>query len=174
MPDTLARIASLLLALALGWAAVAKLLDLAQWKTALASYALPEVVERPARVAVPVAEIAIAVTLLALSPRAGAAASLAVLALFSLAIVRARSEQGDRLPCGCFGGTRERHYKTMMARNAGLGILAAIVLGGPRDAGLPAAPSSAELLPALLVVMGAALIVLVAWQTVSMRRKSHR
>lgn len=173
MPETLARIASLLLASAFSWAAVAKLSELRRWRSVVGRYGLPPSVAVLATPAVPVGELAIAVTIVAISPRVGALLSLTVLAMFSLAILRARAINGDRLPCGCFGGSAERHYQTMMLRNGGLGTLAGIVLlSQPNlEPALPSMPSMGEALPALLTLAGATLTLWIAWHaTTSLRR----
>ena len=128
MPETLARFASLLLCATFGWAAVVKLLRYERWTAIVDRYALPSFLGTIAKPGVPLAEVAIAVTGVFVSQRVGAAAALAALALFSLAVLRARAINGDKLPCGCFGGSEERHYRTMILRNALLSTLAATVL----------------------------------------------
>jgi hypothetical protein len=89
-----------------------------------------------------------------------------MLSLFSIAILRARSLQGDHLPCGCFGGARKLDYRTMLSRNAFLGALSGIVLLGSGDVAptTPSVPSSGEILPAALVLIGCALVAWIAWQ----------
>ena len=162
MPEITVRIALLLLAAAFTWAAVAKLVAFRRWSAVIARYGLPAPMDRIAGPLVPLAELAIAVTMLFVSARVGAAAAVGALALFSLAVLRARSINGDRLPCGCFGGTEERHYRTMIWRNAGLGALAAIVLlAHPErtDVGFPSAPEGSEMLPAALAVVGGIVVV---------------
>ena len=177
MPETVARIAPLLLALAFAWAAVAKLSGLERWRTALAGYGLPGPIERPTAALVPIAELAVAFVTIAVSVRLGALVALAMLALFSVAILRARSIKGDRLPCGCFGGSAVRHYTTMMLRNAALGTLAVIVFFSAGDTGDVSAsvPAASDVLPAVLVLAGVALIGWVGVQTSrSLQRRSGR
>lgn len=176
MPETIARIGSVLLAGAFGWAALAKLTDLGRWRSVLGRYGLPSLVVAIATPAVPLGELGIAVTTVTVSARGGAIAAIGALVMFSLAIVRARSISGDRLPCGCFGGSAERHYQTMMLRNAGLGTLAAIVLlsRGDLEPALPPVPSTGEVLPALLALAGTILIGWIAWHAAtSLRSHDH-
>lgn len=171
MSDTLARIASLLLATAFGWAAIAKLSGFSRWRVTVASYELPPSVERAAAPLIPVIELLLAFACVVV-PRVGAAAALATLAAFSLAILRARSRRGDRLPCGCFGGTKERDFKTMLLRNAGLGVLAGVTLIASGDGSVAlSAPTASDLVPVVLVLLGAALILWVTLQSAHLLRR---
>lgn len=176
MPETVARIAPLLLALAFAWAAIAKLSGFDRWRTALAGYSLPSAIERPSAVLVPIVELAVAFVTIAVSVRIGAIAAVVLLALFSLAILRARAIKGDRLPCGCFGGSAERHYSTMMMRNAALAILAAIVLVSDTEPGaaLSSLPQGSDVVPAALVLAGVVLVGWVAMQTSRSLRRNGR
>ena len=174
MPETIARIASLLLAGAFAWAALAKLSGFGAWRNVLAGYGIPERLRPSVSVAVPLGELVIAFVTVLVAAQIGALLSLMALAGFSLAILRARSLQGDRLPCGCFGGADVRSYKTMMLRNVLLALLAGTVLLGDVTASRPSLPGAGESIPAVLTIVGAALIVWVAWQTsVSLRRREH-
>ena len=174
MPETLARIASLTLALTFMWATVAKVAGFERWRASLEGYRLPgpSIV---VAVAVPMIEVALAVTLVFVSPRAGAAGAVAVLATFSLAILHARSAQGDSLPCGCFGGAERRDFKAMLGRNSLLGGLAAIVL--LHEGGLGAIqvsmPNSGEVTPASLTLVGALLVAWITWQAARAMRQGH-
>lgn len=109
-----------------------KLIRYERWTAIVDRYALPSVLGAIAKPTVPIAELAIAVVGLFVSPAIGASAALAALALFSLAVLRARRINGDKLPCGCFGGSEERHYRTMILRNGLLGALAAAILLAPQ------------------------------------------
>lgn len=176
LPEVIARFAAVLLSLAFAWAAVAKLSAYARWKAVLARYGLPASVRYVAGPLVPVIEIATAVTIVFISARAGAAAACVLLAAFSLAILRARSINGDRLPCGCFGGSEDRHYRTMLWRNASLALLAALVLQarGEVNVTLPSMPQGGEWVAAGLVVVGGLLAVWMAWQVSSaFRNREH-
>jgi hypothetical protein len=159
-------VASLLLAAAFGWAALAKILRPGAWRAALAGNRLPAPVSKIASVGVPGGEITVAV-LLALGgdrARAGAAAAVALLSAFSIAVLRARRLAGDRLPCGCFGGNGARDYRLMLVRNAALGLLAAVVLLAP-EVELEV-PERSEVVPAALVALG---LTLIAWLVNALR-----
>lgn len=174
MLDPLARLSAVLLAGAFAWAGLAKALDPSGWSSALARYGLDERLRRVTIVGVPVVEVATSVVTLVVSARAGAALSTALLASFSLALLRARTAVGDRLPCGCFGKASERDYRLMIARNAALAGLAGLVLvSGLREGALAgyARPGAVEALPALLVVLGIALAAWIARATFGGWRK---
>ena len=92
--------------------------------------------------------------------RAGAALVLALVAGFSLAILRAHAALGSRLPCGCFGSTRDRDYRVLLARNAVLATAAGGLLIFGRDvSGYPPAPTSDAWLAAVLAVAGSGLVI---------------
>lgn len=162
MADPVAHTAAVLLAALFAWASLAKVAKPRAWVDALSGYAFPDRVVRVLAVAVPIAEAS--VTGLALAGRtkiAGAAAAL-LLASFSLAIVRARAVAGNKLPCGCFGGRRVTDFRLMLLRNVLLGALAAVVLLSPEVSPLSGwtAPHPGDIVPAVLVLLGAALV---AW-----------
>lgn len=166
--------AALFLAVAFAWAAVAKVARFAAWREALAGYGLPEAAESAARVLVPVVEVAVAVVLVSGgdASRAGAALAVALLGGFSLAVLRAQRVQGDRLPCGCFGGGGRRDYRLMLVRNATLGAVAAIALLFPRAGAFePAAPDAAQIVPAALAAAG---LGLGAWLVLAARKGFRR
>ena len=167
MPDTLAFLAALALAAMFGWAAVAKVVWPTGWRAAVGGFGLGGPTEQMVAVGVPVAELAVASTILWGSARAGAALALALLAAFSAAVVRARARQGDRLPCGCFGRVTVRDYRTMLGRNALGGALTAIVLLSGVQVGIlegAVAPSGPELLPAALICLGTILAGWTLWR----------
>ncbi|MGH2821060.1 MAG: MauE/DoxX family redox-associated membrane protein [Actinomycetota bacterium] len=176
MAETLVRIASLLLGVAFGWAALAKVVSFREWRGALGRYGLTRLLEPAAAFGVPVVEAATAALLLLGSMELGAALALALISSFSLAVLRARALRGDRLPCGCFGRASVRDYRVMLARNALLGALAAVVIvGGPPDGLSPGMPSPGELVPAALALAGIAAGLWTARQAMaSMRRGGHR
>lgn len=151
-----------LLVLAFSWAGLAKLLRFGRWRAALSGYGFYGGVEKAVALGVPLVELGVVVLLLFGPARAGAALVLALVALFSLAILNARSVRGDRLPCGCFGGRSERDYRLLLIRNAVLGAAAGAMLLVGRDGSLRAAPGpeTSDALPALLTFAG---IVLAAW-----------
>lgn len=152
-----ARLAAVLLALAFAWSALGKTLSWPAWRTALAGYGLGPA-ERSVAVLAPVGEAAIVFSLLT-AAKLGAALALALLAAFCLAILRARSVKGDRLPCGCFGGTRSRDFRLMLIRNWALMLLCATVLVSDLKGSVVAGdlPDDFETLPAILVLAGTGL-----------------
>lgn len=175
MPEATARFAAIVLAAILAWAATSKLLSFARWNVTLNGYGLPRVVRAIAAPGVPMLELLIAAGLV-VAPRAGAAGALALLGAFCLAILRARAVSGDKLPCGCFGGSNERDYRTMLWRNSALVLLAAVVLGAdePVSIGMPAAPGKGELLPVILIVTGGLLALWTALRvSAALRHKEH-
>ncbi|HZA19974.1 MAG TPA: MauE/DoxX family redox-associated membrane protein [Actinomycetota bacterium] len=175
MPDVTIRIASAMLGAVFLWSGAAKALRWEGWKYALGGYRLPRWAEAATAPAVIVIEWGIALLLLAGATRVGAALALAVLSAFSLAVLRARSVQGDRLPCGCFGGRRDRDYRAMLVRNALLEGLAALLLVGGRDVSIidgMRMPRSSELVPAAFVALAVVVIVWMVFHAfVSLRRR---
>lgn len=164
VPTAVASVASSLLAGAFAWSSIAKIARPLGWSRALRHYRLAA--ERFLLVAVPGVEAGTAALLLLGATRAGGALSLALLGAFSLAVVRARSFEGDRLPCGCFGRAEARDYRTMLARNAVLGALAGAVLAPGRDLafleGLHA-PASDDAVPFALVIVGLGVAARAGW-----------
>src|SRR5919106_1142731 len=174
MPEVTARLATLGLAALLAWAAMVKVVRWDAWRAALADYRLPHRLELVGAAGTPVVEFGVVALLLSPAPRAGAALAVALLAAFSLVVLRGRSVHGEKLPCGCFGRSRERDYRTMLVRNALLGILAAIVLIADRDesalAGL-SLPNGRELVPALLIALGVIVAGWTAYQVMNTARR---
>jgi Methylamine utilisation protein MauE len=163
-----AEIASAGLALAFGFAALAKLVLWSRWQRSLAVHRLPDGVLGFISIAVPAAELAVAALIVLVSATVGAAFALVLLAGFSLAVARARSLAGRRLPCGCFGTTGERDWRALVARNAGLIFLAAWGVAAGGDDALLAEVDTAEpgeLFAAALTLAGIALAVWTARTT---------
>jgi hypothetical protein len=128
MTDPLTVVSAAALAVAFAWAAISKLAGYQRWRRALSGYALPRGLERIALVGTPVMEL-VAVGLILSGPlQVAGAFVLALLASFCVVILRAHARQGDRLPCGCFGGTTERDYRLMLIRNAALGFPASVLM----------------------------------------------
>jgi hypothetical protein len=161
-------VAAAVLAIAFGAAAAAKVVGRRRWSRALASYRLGPL-EGAALVGVPVAELALAaLPFVGLVSTAGLA-SLVVLSVFSAAIVVGRIRVGRRLDCGCFGASRPRDYRLLLARNGALAVVAVVAWREGRDAwigGTLGAPSGSDLLPVTLVAIGVALAMLVTVQAV--------
>ncbi|HET7483255.1 MAG TPA: MauE/DoxX family redox-associated membrane protein [Actinomycetota bacterium] len=163
MPGSVVVAAAWGIAALFGWAAVAKVAGWRRWKLALSGYGLPSALADVIAIAVPVAEAGVVVLVAAGSPRIAAAATIALTALFSLAILRARERQGDRLTCGCFGRDRTRDYRQLLVRNAAIVVAAAVVMIGPIvDTGLRA-PRTGDLVPVALTALGIGCASLVLW-----------
>ena len=163
MPEPLLRVAGALLGLTFAWAALAKVVRWSRWLGALRGYELPSVVTGAAAPAVPALEALCAALVLSGRTKVGSALALALLASFSGALLYAQQKRGDRLPCGCFGRATERDYRVMLARNAGLTALAAILSLADGDVSLAAdlsAQSAADAFPIVLVIAG---LVLCLW-----------
>ena len=160
-----------LLAAAFGWAALAKLLRAPAWRRALEGYGLSSGITAIATWAVPSVELAVAGLLLFGPPRAGAAATVALLGAFSAAIVRASALQGSRLPCGCFGGDGRRDFRVMLLRNALLGIPAVVILLFSNAAVLRAHLGAGDVVPLLLTALTLGLVGWVLLQVFPERRR---
>ena len=175
MPEVVARLAALLLFTIFAWAAAMKLVSYDRWSAILDRYGLPSMLRTAARPGVPIAEGAIAIAGVFLSPRIGAAAALAVLAGFSLAVLRARTINGDKLPCGCFGGSEERHYRTMIFRNGLLAASAAAVLLADEyvDPVAASLPATGDALPFVLALAGLGLALWTASQVSNAMKRSR-
>jgi uncharacterized membrane protein YphA (DoxX/SURF4 family) len=155
VPVEFSGIAVLLLAVLFGWASLAKLVRLSQWRAALRAYRLPH--RGLIAPLTPVVEAVVPVLVVSGRSRAAVALALVLLAVFSLVLLRARAARGNRLPCGCFGRATERDYRLMLLRNTGLGVLAAIVLAAGHDVraleGI-GTPDASEVVPAALAFVG--------------------
>jgi hypothetical protein len=156
-----------------GWGALAKMLRFPEWRHALEAYDLPVGLSLWARVGVPVAELVVVGMLVSGHARAGAALTLTLLALFSLALFRAGRKGGDLLPCGCFGGATPRDYRLLIGRNGGLAFFAGVIMIGSRDRLVSADLSSTSaLLPAALVVVGVMVLVWMGRELSAVMRRS--
>jgi hypothetical protein len=163
MSDVWMTLTSVVLAATFGWSGSMKILRAERWRLDLVSYRL----NRPLRAAgfllLPWVEVGIAGALVAGAARTGAVLALGLLAIFCVAIVRARLLLGtDKLGCGCFGGTRIRDFRLLLARNAVLAALAAVVISSGSD------PSAARGLDlggpsALFWLISALALIAVAW-----------
>src|SRR5580698_2284956 len=98
----------LVLAAVLAWSGVAKVADRAGFGAALAGFALPAWVARAAVVALPIAELAVAVALVpAASSWWAAVTALALLLAFTVVLVVSLL-RGRRPECHCFGAFSAR------------------------------------------------------------------
>ena len=170
----LSRIAAILLVVTFVAAGVAKLIRYPRWRDALNEYELPPTVAAVIATGVPVAELAVAGVMLMLSQQVGAAVSLALLALFSAAIARVAVIKGRRVPCGCFGGNKSRDFRLLLARNAVLCAAAAVLLFADSDASLVASVDGSDVVPALLVAAGVAVVAWLATQMATSLRGRPR
>lgn len=159
MPDSVVVLAAAVVVAAFSWAAVAKLVGFERWRRALFAYRLSGL-EPIARVGVPAAELVVAVLAVLVPPPIAGALALALLAGFSLAILRAQSLGGNRLPCGCFGSATERDFRLMLLRNALLAVPASVLSlsGELRLIDRLDSMRAADLLPLLLVVLAIGLL----------------
>jgi methylamine utilization protein MauE len=124
-----ASVCACVLALVFAWAAVAKLV--ARHATAAGFAALGVPLPGVASVGVPVVEVGVAVVLV-VRPSVGAALALALLALFTLVVVRAVAS-GSRAGCACFGARRvEPVSPADVVRNGLLAAFAAVATGTTR------------------------------------------
>lgn len=121
--------AAALLAALLAWAGTAKLQRAEATRLGFAALGIPQ--PERAAVAVPLAELAIAVLLLALPP-AGAALALLLLGAFTWVLVT-RVRAGVAVPCACFGQPHAPPLSWLeVGRNACLVVLAALALAAGR------------------------------------------
>jgi hypothetical protein len=166
-PAGVAPAAAALLALVFGWSAAAKLAAPGRWRQTSAAYGLPEGLDVVARAAVPALELGVATAaVLGLVPVAGAMA-LVLLTAFSAAIVRVRLGGARDVACGCFGGTRRRDYRLLLARNLLLAAAAVAALRSPTRSrsGWPGLPQAGEFLPFALASGALVVTALTAWRT---------
>ncbi len=108
MPTTASTLAAAVLACAFAWAAAAKLVQFKAWGAALDGYRIPRSLHPVALVGLPVAEIVVTVLLLAGPLKSGAALAVALVAVFSMAIIRARSLQETSCRAGASDGPSAR------------------------------------------------------------------
>jgi thiol-disulfide isomerase/thioredoxin len=136
--DTLTLVAALSLSGVFGIAGVAKLRDLDGTRTAVRAFGGPVALVPVIALLLPLAELAIAVSLLVPTTRVvGAAGALGLLTLFSV-VIAANLARGKKPDCHCFGQLHSSPtgWKTL-ARNGLLGSIAAGLLVTTRsDAGL--------------------------------------
>ena len=146
--DELVLIARCALAAVFAIAAIAKLVDLASFRATLDDFGVPPLAARVGAVGVPLVELAIAALLVPAGTAVAAAiAALVLLAGFCLAIVRIL-RRGEAPDCGCFGARPSPVGHSTLARNAGLGGVAAVIAA--------AGPGPVLAAPTVAVLIGAA------------------
>ena len=168
-----------LLLLRLGLAAVfalaafGKLGDRAGTRAAISAFGAPARIVRPLAVVLPLAELAVAAALLVPSTaRAGAIGALALLAVFSTAIVL-NLARGRRPDCHCFGQVHSEPIgAATLLRNAALAAAAALVVGfGSEDAG-PSAIAWAVSSPGVALAAGlVAGLAVAVWMAFTLTRR---
>jgi hypothetical protein len=127
--DRLSFGADLFLCAILGWASVAKVVRPEIWRGDLKGYWLWPSVRHLAFATLPWIEFGIALNLIGGVPWMGAAIAIALMSVFSAAIVRAWYKQSDnRIGCGCFGGTRLYDFRLLLLRNAAIAATAGLVV----------------------------------------------
>jgi len=169
-------VASIALAAMFAFAALMKILRPAAWRTSLEQYSLGSM-RRPVAVAVPVAELAVAVLVAVGLPVEASILALVLLAGFSFALLRARRLHGNTVACGCFGRTRARDYRLLLARNAAIAFVATASLAAPGGlwrGGSLHAPHGVELLPALLSLGGVILVAALGREVLRILRAGRR
>lgn len=149
----IATTAALVLAGLLAWAATAKLARPAATARTFIELGVPA--PRALAVAVPVIELATAVTL-ALAPRAGGVVAAGVIAGFTAFLA---TRLGSGVACGCFGSAgRDPVSAVHLVRNGLLAALAATAVTAPQ----PAVPALADIIVVgTAVAIGAVVVALV-------------
>jgi hypothetical protein len=143
MPHVAVPLASVVLAATFAWAGTMKVARADRWHKDLVAYGLARPIRGAGFLLLPWVELAIAVAMVAGRARAAAGVAVGLMALFCLAVLRARRLSGsDKIGCGCFGGSGLHDYRVLLLRNVALGALAAFVLASGKDRELGAASRS--------------------------------
>ncbi|MFS8096033.1 hypothetical protein LFM09_02745 [Lentzea alba] len=155
--------ARLLAAVVFGWAAVAKLRDLAGTRRAVASFGVPDGWVRPVAVALPVVELVVAVAvLLPWTAFVAGLVAFGLLAVFSVLVARLL-RLGRRPDCACFGASGAVSGFTLV-RNGFLAVLVLVAaFGGDVPFGVPGEWAVAT---AVVVALGTVQV----WQGLELRR----
>jgi hypothetical protein len=164
---------AVILAVVFAWAAVAKTIRPGAWRRAVDAHALPPAVGGAAIVLVPLAEAAVTVLVLAGSVHVAAGLALVLLAGFSVELLRLRTRLGDRAPCGCFGSSRTRSIRLLLARNATLAVVAAAAWPGPERLAGIRVPGGGEILPLALVAAGIVMAAVLTRRAVLLLREAR-
>jgi hypothetical protein len=163
--DGWSEAAAAIVAVAFGWAAIAKVARWRRWPIALAGYGLPPSLERQARWAVPAVEASVLLLTVLGRQRAAAAVAATALLLFTLALVRVARRDGGRVACGCFGGRSSIDVRVALVRNLALGVASVVAWVGAAPDPALLVPAGTDVLPALLVTGSLVVAALTAWRT---------
>jgi hypothetical protein len=138
-------------ALAFGWAGIAKIAAHRRWMDTLERHDLSPTVVRVAAPAVPIAELAVPATMMLGYARPAAIGVLGCLIVFSVEAVRTR-ELDVVAGCGCFGTRTALRPRALLIRNGLLAATAVVVVVAGRDApvSLPMAPGGDDVVPMAL------------------------
>jgi uncharacterized membrane protein YphA (DoxX/SURF4 family) len=129
MAERLSFGSDLFLCAIFAWAGVAKVARPEIWRGDLKGYWLWPPVRRLAFAGLPWIELGAALCLVGAAPRMGAAIAIALMGVFSAAIVRAWYKQSDnRIGCGCFGGARLYDFRLLLLRNTAIAAMGVLVL----------------------------------------------
>ncbi|MBA3747746.1 MAG: hypothetical protein H0W96_09700, partial [Solirubrobacterales bacterium] len=165
--------ARLLLAAVFATAAAGKLFDVAGSRKALADFGVAQRVVAAAGLLLPIAELAIAIALIAQTTARWAALGALLLLLAFLAGIANALRRGEAPDCHCFGQIQSAPAgRSTLVRNGVLAGLAAVVVidgPGPVLGDWVAARSAAEL---VAVTFGVAAVALAGWAVVL--RRSNR
>ena len=131
-------IARLILVVVFFVAGVAKLLDLTGARAAMAAFGVPKSLAAPFGVALPIAEVVVAIVLIpAASFRWGALGALALLGLFVAGIANVMV-RGRETECHCFGQLHSsRVVWSTLGRSLVLAVVAGFVFASERDRSAP-------------------------------------
>ena len=170
-------LAAAALAAVFSLSAASKVAASSRWHRALSAHLLPMAVERMASWSVPLGEAFVPALIVVGLPHAAGAWALMLLTMLSIELIRLRRLVGAVVPCGCFGGRESVDLGAALMRNAGLGLLAAVVVvtGHDRPAiRLPGAPTTADLVPLALALGALLAAVVTAWRASSWLAKGRR
>ena len=149
-------LSQLVLVVVFAVAGVAKVADLPRTRRAVEAFGVPSRLAPAAAVLLPLVELAVAAALVpSATARWGALAAIALLLVFSVAIVRIL-RRGAAVDCNCFGGLAQTEVgRGTLIRNALLGLLAVFVTAGGESVGAfswVTAPASGDRLAIVLLV----------------------
>lgn len=180
--DVLVVIARLVLAVVFIVSGVGKLLDLKGSQAAMRGFGLPENLAKPAGLALPFAELFVALLLLPVATATlGGWLALALLLAF-IAGISYNLSQGKRPDCHCFGQFHSEPIgKPTLIRNAVLSVIALFIgisgLAGYPGASLVAWPRGSGMIETvllLIVIVQAIVVAAIVWLLVHLLGQSGR